>query len=796
MSWLFKKRDPSKDLGEYYAQITNDDLDFDDPIVQGIRESLGGLTSWPDLSMSQLKKLTEGLQEQLAKSRGDVVQLGTVNYIAVDPDTGKAQETGLSWDNARILPSMKNFVIETVSQVFNDEDIRIDDDVTYEQIANALSQLIAAAESLGGFAADDLPKLPSLDEYTTAVETNQKLQIQPMKLVEMPTEVFEEPVQEYPQENSNEDKEDYEFGAFAGEEMDVADSSDEPLPGLLPTAPGAPVVPVAPVGTSDQDMEPTPEDDVSSLPSSGTAVTSEVKPKIVNTELALADKINQFQVVATGFKVDQSLADRVVTPEDDAYIDVMMAREKLIANDLLKNSASKQTSLIQKQLLQAIEDVKLDNEGLDELLSSDWQTPIKQKITQKHTQVFDERLKATQQNLTDAYAQDVDQENKRHEATLADLKRQYESDQNKAITQSEVQRDQLIQTEMTQAINQQTLYIEREVAELRRKTDEIIAHRLADSMAEKAKVSDEFMNAELQDFVAGLEVRRTELVAEHEEALEQRRSKDEAAALKLQAERENHDVAQLEASKQALETERTSLHAKIVELQGKAAKWQNQAEGNQAELERLMRRLSETTQSEQQTALIAALAGNNNSNKTNETPKSTNNSFIRGALMSAAVLFGIGGVGAGTYYVAHTTAKAEASVKATGASYRAAQVKLESRAKKAEKAQRDAQKALETSTSVVESPSDTSDSVAKGSSTTSNDTQDFQGLDADIANGSLKTYYLSFENRNLETEERTLGVGQLLVNMNNLTAAKQLAAANDGHNGQLLSLINQRETAK
>lgn len=775
MSWPFAKRDPSKNLGAYYAQITNDELDFDDPIIQGIRESLGGLPSWPELSMVQLKGLTEGLQEQLAKSKGEVAQLGTVNYIVVDPDTGKAQETGLTWDNARILPSMENFVIETVSQVLNDSDVRMDDDATYDQIANALTQLIAAAEELGGFSADDLPKLPTLEEYTTAVETNQTLVVKPLKLVRAPETISEEPRQEVPDESRTVDAEatPMPFGESVSEQRAVVPPVPAGAPGAVNAQQGVhSELPSAPANVS---VPPT---------------ASQAKP--VSADLTMVDKIKQFQVTATGFKVDSALAERVVAPEDDAYIDVMMAREKLTANDLLRNSASKQTAEVQKQLLRTVSDAQLDNEALDELLSNDWQTPIKQGITQKHTKAFADRLAGTHQNLSDAYTQDVNQENARHEAALAELKRQFESDTTKATTQSDVQRDQLIQAEMAQAISQQTLYIEREVTELRRKADDIIAHHLADSMVDKAKSADEFMSNELQSFVTALEARRAELVAEHEQALAKRQLADEAAANKAQAERENHDVVQLESTKRALETERTSLQERVVQLQSEATKWQNQAESNQTEMERLMQRLSETTQSEQQTALIAALAGHN---QNDVEVKKSNHSFIKGALLSATILLGVGGVGAGAYYVTHTTTKAEASVKAAKASYNAKTVSLEKRLEKSEKSVK--KPASDTSKSVASSQSvtaaDSTVSSAVDDTSTSSTEQNFTALDADVANGSLKTYYQSFENQNLLTDARTLAVGKLLVEMNNLSAAKTLAAANDGHNSELLSLINQKE---
>lgn len=68
---------------------------------------------------------------------GEVVPLGTVMYLIADPESGKSQETGLSWGDAKIRPDMENFVIETVNQVLNDEEVRVDDSITYNQLKNA-----------------------------------------------------------------------------------------------------------------------------------------------------------------------------------------------------------------------------------------------------------------------------------------------------------------------------------------------------------------------------------------------------------------------------------------------------------------------------------------------------------------------------------------------------------------------------------------------------------------------------------------------------------------------------------
>lgn len=219
-------------------------------------------------------------------------------------------------------------------------------------------------------------------------------------------------------------------------------------------------------------------------------------------------------------------------------------------------------------------------------------------------------------------------------------------------------------------------------------------------------------------------------------------------------------------------------------MQAESAKWQAQAEGTQSELERLTTRVTELTQGEQQTALIAALAGSRQPEQAPTVPvaPASKSGFLKGALVSAVVMLGIGGIGYGALHAMNTQAKAEGSVKAAESSYNAKAVSLQKQVKKASQSSAKADTAS----------SATSASSAATSSETPANKQDFGALDADVTKGSLKTYYQTFNNRDLETEERTLAVGKLLISAKQLDDAKQLADANDGHSNQLLALISKQ----
>lgn len=751
MSWKFFKRDPSIDLGAYFVEIQNERIDFDDPVIQKIVDDLGGLASWPQLTLQQFKDFTEQLRVKVALSTGEIVEIGDVNYLSVDPDTNKAQDTGLSWDDATVTPNMENFVVSTIEQVLNDEDIRVDEQISYPQIENAMVQLISAAETLTDFDDGDMPMLPDSDAYTTALEENQKLNIQPRKFTDGPS--VSAPVEK--------PKQSLEINDLPSASMPEPTVADKPLVPSVPLG-VAPIAPTAPVAPAE--------------PSAKEVATSEPATVKAMTDNALLDKIQQFQVNVPSFSVDEQLLTDTVAPEDERYVDVMVARQKAEANQVLSHAAADLTAATHRDLMKVATQAKLNTEEIDKLLSDDWQAPLTKQIAHKQQQAFANRLAETRRNLTAAYDDDVARENTRHDNTLADLKRQYDVDVDKLTTQNELDRERTIESETARVIAQQSLYIDKEIATLQQQAEELATHQIIDEMVSRQTEAEGILADALEDISGKIENDRQQYLSEHESALEARRIADEATAKNLQAQRANYDLAALETSKHSLEAERVSLQEKVVKLQAESAKWQAQAEGKQSDLERLTARVAELTQGEQQTALIAALAGSRQPEPAPAAP-TAKNSFVKGALASAAILLGIGGIGYGTYHVVDTQNKAEASVKAAEASYNAKTVVLQKQLKKSVQS---SEKATKTSSS----------SATASSKATSK--QDFSQLDADVKNGSLKSYYQSFDKANLATEERTLAVGKLLINAKQLADAKQLAAANDGHSNQLLALINKQ----
>lgn len=763
MGWNIFKRHPSAELGDYHVQILNEQLDFDNEVIREIVDNVGTVAeTWPNLSLQDFKDLTEEIKQKMAIPTGEIVTIGDAVYLYVDPDTGKYVETGLTWDKASVRSNMENFVIDTVSQIFNDEEVRLNDEVTYSMLNNALIQLVSAADTLTDIAEGDLPALPTEEEYLEALETNQPLKILPAKLKTAPLTT------QIPQTTGETEQEVVKETAPNG-----ADSKVKPV--MTPVSPIGPAPVLPPSADSDNHELPAsvPPEDYAPAPKLSTPGGNQLFDE-------LQARIERFAVAIKKFEVDPAKLDLVVSPEDDDYVDAMMNRERASANMLLEQSSKSIAGAFRTQLMHGTT-IHLDHEKLDSLLSKDWQTPIKQRIEADQTKVFADRLAGTQANLDDAYQNDVDQENARHEQTLASLASQLELDKSKAVEQNESMREQVIRQETMQSLAQQQLYIDKEVETLRKNAEDLVRHAVLDGLVSRQEDADHMMANQLQEIVRALEAERRKLVAEHESALEKRQSADEAQLKRAQAEMANQNVSTLEEDKKRAEDDRLVLQQQVVKLQGEATKWQGEAESSKADLERLTSRVAELTEISNQTALIAALAGRTQQADQPVMSKQSNG-FVKGMLVSAAVLLGLGGVGYGVYSAQAAKTTAKESIKAAKESYELKEKTLKLQPTKA--------KQTASASKAVQATATSSDTQSAQSPTTD---ENFQSLDTDVKSNSLKVYYQQFENKDLKTEDRTLAVGKLLIGSGNMKAAKQLAANNTGHNTQLLSLINTEE---
>ena len=564
MPWLKTRKRPSIDLGAYRAQIVKSNLDRENPLIKNIIAETGQIAqTWPNLKLDELKALTEKLQQTVVTATGEIVPLGDVSFLTVDPQNPKkVVETGITWEKATVKPDMENFVVETVNQVLNDEQVRLDDDLTYTDLAEALTSFLAASHDLGGFAYQELPELPSEEKYVEAVENNQIIHLLPKRLI----------VSE---------------AAPVGQQANEQASNDDVQ--ATPTKPE--------VKSSEAASESVSATSQASSEATPAVVNDEpVKAQFDNSTVTIASLIKAFDVKTSFFKTASIDEQQVVVPESDNYVDVMMARETQEANTFMQQTADKVADAYRETLTQNIADVHEDTQAIDELLATDWQTPVKQQVTQRHTKDYGERLDNSLQALESDYQQAVADEEQRHTQTLAKLEQNLTADKAKTTEKLTANRDQIIQHEIAQIITTQTQYIEQEVQQLRYNQAEFKRHKVIDQIVAGQKEANELLTKAYRQLSSGLEERRQEFMKEHEQALAIRQDSDQAQAEKERLQFANAEVLNLEERHDQLKSVRMDLEGQIGQLQAESSKWQFRAETAQEDLERVKQQLATVNQ--------------------------------------------------------------------------------------------------------------------------------------------------------------------------------------------------------
>ena len=565
MSWFkSEKKDKKHTELSYQAQFVNPKLDRENSIIQQIISETGNLAqTWPNIQLDELKLLTEKLQQDVAITTGEVVRLGSITFLTPNPaNPKKLIETGLTWEDATVKANMENFVIETVNQVLNDESTRLDDQVAYDELADALSEFLAASQDVAGFKYGDMPELPSSDEYVNAVETNQMFDLLPQRLIVKEVKATDQKQRE--------------------EVTTVKEktTTEVKAPAKQPTARSV----VA---------KPATKQSVDNLTEKQSVPVPEKNIATENNTVVIAELIKAFKVQPRFFKTKSVDPKQIVVPESDNYVDVMMARETLEANTFIQQAADKVADSYRETLSQNVADVREDTKPLNDLLATDWQTPVKDQIKQRHTKDYGERLDKSIQALDADYKRAVADEEQRHEQTLTKLEKQLKRDKEKTTVKLTVDRDHIIQNEIAQIITTQKQYIEQEVQQLRYNRAEFKRHKVIDEIISDQKEANELLTNNYRSLANGLEERRQSFIKEHEQALVTRQASDEAQAEKERYKLENANVLNLEERRDHLEKMKLDLEGQVGQLQADASKWQFRAETAQEDLDRMKQQVAD-----------------------------------------------------------------------------------------------------------------------------------------------------------------------------------------------------------
>jgi len=86
--------------------------------------------SFINLSLAGLQQFAAGLVNDVVRAGDHDVRLGNIVYFITN-EKGRAEPTGLSWERATLTAGFENIVVSTADHIFNDTEIRQDEDMTY-----------------------------------------------------------------------------------------------------------------------------------------------------------------------------------------------------------------------------------------------------------------------------------------------------------------------------------------------------------------------------------------------------------------------------------------------------------------------------------------------------------------------------------------------------------------------------------------------------------------------------------------------------------------------------------------
>lgn len=813
------KRHPPKVADAYYAEFTDDSVDLKSEVIKHAVDQAKEIDeTWPYVTLGDLKIILDDLKQNAVLPTGKDVNLGSLEYMENNPETNEPEATGLSWSPVIVSPESENFVVETVRQTLNDEDTRLDDSLQYSMLANAFDALFEGAKTYADLSEDDLPTLPSEEQFDHAVKNNETIEVEEKRFqrtlpddrpVNMgdtqehkyttgdTTEITTFPSYVPEDESSSSAK----ASRYNTEEIHTQNTSqrqamtEESIVGESKPEPSKETS-----SNSQQGKRSTPPREENSRSDEGHNVpatqqahapkpTNDVedeKPKTRSARIYSSDPLsvlNAFTLEAPKFLVDESLLNQTPEPGDTGFIGTRLAKERQEANDFLVKSAQGYTASIRDMVLAALDKSTVDDQ-VALLLNSDWQAPIKEKIKVAVNDEFKEKTAQAVQHRQDQYDADVQAENDRHSTALKQLSTAYDTDVDSIKEKASYEAEQIITARQQAAITSQTLYIDKAINELQEKESKRLSNEIASKLNKYKQKATKNLGDAYTILKGQIEQTEAQLVKQQEDVISARTEADREKA-------KSEDVTTLLTQKTTLEKSQAEMTEKVNELMAKLSESEHQKSELQASNRTLTDQLSKlqgnfeqmkATQSQLSTddllkTFLAKEMANKQAQVQPEPAKTHHYGAIAGVLGTLLVA---GAVGTGGYYwtqqqhreyVAASESR-EASMKSSIAAAKSSSKEAASKADaKGSKKEVDKQTAeTETSTAPTNNP--------------------FRNLDADVKNNhSLAVYNQFFKNQNLETDARVWAVGKLLMNAGLYNDAWALANANPGHNQTLVQAL-------
>lgn len=397
---MFGKKKQTSIGDPFFARVEQSEIDINDEVIQDLAEKSGVNESWPNVSLAGLQQFAAGLVNDVVRAGDHDVRLGNVVYFITN-EKGRAEPTGLSWERATLTAGFENIVVSTADHIFNDTEIRQDEDMTYDIIIAALQPLMDAVLADGSLSSDDLPDLPSEEKFRQARETGEALTIEPNKFQRTNAEV-KPPVVESIKTESTESK--------------SSAQSNENI--VMTTSAIRKVVEQSKQPVSFESMQPNVKAVVPSHDESESLMPES------NPTQKLIDRVN---LMPTTFEMSDVQPD--LPAEHPDYVISRLNADKAKANDFLNDTSNIYTQKIRKAMADLLKQQQVKTEAaVKQLRDTNVSETVDAQMKKERANEFETRYARAHQAREAGYRTAVEDENARHDNTLKTLKSDFVSD--------------------------------------------------------------------------------------------------------------------------------------------------------------------------------------------------------------------------------------------------------------------------------------------------------------------------------------------------------------------------------
>lgn len=603
---MFGKKKQTSIGNPFFARVEQTEIDFNDEVIKDLAEKSGVSESWPNVSLSGLQQFAAGLVNDVVRAGDHDVRLGNVVYFITN-EKGRAEPTGLSWERATLTAGFENIVVSTADHIFNDTEIRQDEDMTYDIIVEALQPLMDAVLTDGSLSSDDLPDLPSEEQFRQARETGEVLTIEPNKFQRTTIEVKPPVVQAV--------------------ENETSDQSHEKV---VTTVPVIPKVVEQPIPTQDN--------------AEGIMTESDPTQKLI-------DRVN---LTPNAFELSDVKAD--LPAEHPDYVVSRLNADKAKANDFLNDTSNIYTQKIRKAMSDLLKQQQAKTKAaVEQLRDTNVAETVDAQMKEERATEFETRYAQAHQAREAGYRTAVEDENARHDNTLKTLKSDFVSDLealkvsvNQELDNWFIERSRDLQSNLQVTVDDQVSEVMSQaqtetLTSLKALRDELLAQNTQSLLDMHQKLEEDISN------------KRSQYQSEHEKAM--------ISATELEsAKTHSGSLSELEQQVQILKQTNLNLEQ---QLKGKDAVNIDEVSQLRQQLQMLQNAPKTTSHDETNQQLMTLLAAQIQQPKVEQKKTSAWQSSAIGFLAVLA----IGGAGFGGYAMAqHKTDATAQSSKAVSAS--------------------------------------------------------------------------------------------------------------------------------